>query len=92
MYSMFVCFRSTISREKFEELCADLWERALVPLKEVLRNSGLKIDDIYAVELIGGATRVPKLQVTSNNISFSLALIALSLKICPTYRIDKLEF
>ncbi|XP_065026045.1 heat shock 70 kDa protein 17-like [Musa acuminata AAA Group] len=55
-------FRSTISREKFEELCADLWERALVPLKEVLRNSGLKIDDIYAVELIGGATRVPKLQ------------------------------
>ncbi|CAL9762617.1 unnamed protein product [Musa acuminata subsp. burmannicoides] len=55
-------FRSTISREKFEELCADLWERALVPVKEVLRHSSLKIDEIYAVELIGGATRVPKLQ------------------------------
>ncbi|XP_062152185.1 heat shock 70 kDa protein 17 [Alnus glutinosa] len=55
-------FRSTISREKFEELCEDLWEKALVPLKEVLKNSGLKVDEIYAVELIGGGTRVPKLQ------------------------------
>ncbi|KAG1342719.1 heat shock 70 kDa protein 17 [Cocos nucifera] len=56
-------FRSTITREKFEELCGDLWEQALVPVKEVLRDSGLKMDEIYAVELIGGATRVPKLQV-----------------------------
>ncbi|KAH7658646.1 Heat shock protein 70 family protein [Dioscorea alata] len=57
-----VDFRSTISREKFEELCADLWEQSLVPVKEVLKHSGLKMDEIYAVELIGGATRVPKLQ------------------------------
>ncbi|XP_042436659.1 heat shock 70 kDa protein 17-like [Zingiber officinale] len=56
-------FRSTISREKFEELCSDLWERALVPVKEVLKHSGIKLNEIYAVELIGGATRVPKLQV-----------------------------
>lgn len=55
-------FRSTISREKFEELCEDLWEQSLLPVKEVLKHSDLKIDDIYAVELIGGATRVPKLQ------------------------------
>jgi hypoxia up-regulated 1 len=55
-------FRSTITREKFEELCEDLWEKSLIPLKDLLKNSGLKIDDIYAVELIGGATRVPKLQ------------------------------
>ncbi|XP_009757679.1 heat shock 70 kDa protein 17 [Nicotiana sylvestris] len=55
-------FRSSITREKFEELCEDLWEKALVPLKEVLIHSGLKVEDIYAVELIGGATRVPKLQ------------------------------
>ncbi|KAL2458282.1 Heat shock 70 kDa protein 17 [Forsythia ovata] len=55
-------FRSTISREKFEELCEDLWEKALVPVKEVLKHSGLKAEELYAVELIGGATRVPKLQ------------------------------
>ncbi|KAJ0089247.1 hypothetical protein Patl1_33278 [Pistacia atlantica] len=55
-------FRSTITRDKFEELCEDLWEKSLTPLKEVLKHSGLKVDEIYAVELIGGATRVPKLQ------------------------------
>jgi len=63
-------FRSSISREKFEELCEDLWEKALVPLREVLQISGLKTDDIYAVELIGGATRVPKLQVIPLSCNF----------------------
>ncbi|KAL6553583.1 hypothetical protein OROGR_007425 [Orobanche gracilis] len=53
---------STITREKFEEICGDLWEKALIPLKEVLKHSGLNVDDLYAVELIGGATRVPRLQ------------------------------
>ncbi|KAG9442695.1 hypothetical protein H6P81_018549 [Aristolochia fimbriata] len=55
-------FRSSITREKFEELCADIWEQALVPVKELLTHSGLRVDELYAVELIGGATRVPKLQ------------------------------
>ncbi|PIA40877.1 hypothetical protein AQUCO_02400141v1 [Aquilegia coerulea] len=55
-------FRSTITREKFEELCGDLWEQSLIPVKKVLSHSGLKLDEIYAIELIGGATRVPKLQ------------------------------
>ncbi|GKA41472.1 heat shock 70 kDa protein 17 [Tanacetum coccineum] len=55
-------FRSTITRQKFEELCEDLWERSVIPLKELLKDSGLKVDDIYAFELIGGGTRVPKLQ------------------------------
>ncbi|KAK7306892.1 hypothetical protein VNO77_44852 [Canavalia gladiata] len=57
-----VDFRSTITREKFEELCEDIWENSLLPVKEVLEHSGLSLEQIYAVELIGGATRVPKLQ------------------------------
>lgn len=69
---LFLFSRSTISREKFEELCGDLWEEALVPVKEVLKHSGLKVDDIYAVELIGGATRVPKLQVILFSPPFGL--------------------
>lgn len=60
---LFSCSRSTITREKFEELCSDLWGKSLIPIKEVLERSGLKVDEVYAVELIGGATRVPKLQV-----------------------------
>lgn len=59
----FIFFRSTITREKFEEICGDLWDRALDPLKEVIKHSNLTIEEIHAVELIGGATRVPKLQV-----------------------------
>ncbi|KAL2613653.1 hypothetical protein R1flu_025345 [Riccia fluitans] len=56
-------FRSSITRKMFEELCSDLWERALTPLRDVLADAGLKVEDVNAVELIGGATRVPKLQV-----------------------------
>ncbi|KAL8208142.1 hypothetical protein R6Q57_007554 [Mikania cordata] len=55
-------FRSTITRQKFEEMCDDLWERSIIPVKELLKHSGLKADEIYAFELIGGGTRVPKLQ------------------------------
>lgn len=36
-------------------------EQSLTPIKDVLMQSGMKIGDIYAVELIGGATRVLKL-------------------------------
>lgn len=61
--------RSTITREKFEELCADLWGKALLPVKQILENSGVKMDEIYAVELIGGATRVPKLQVCTSSFA-----------------------
>lgn len=56
-------FRSSITRKKFEELCDDLWEKALVPVKEVLAETLLTVEDLHAVELIGGATRVPKVQV-----------------------------
>lgn len=71
--------RSSITREKFEELCEDLWERSLVPLKEVLKHSGLQANDLNAVELIGGATRVPKLQVFASYFPYILlhALISL---------------
>ncbi|GBG65617.1 hypothetical protein CBR_g51500 [Chara braunii] len=55
-------FRTSITREKFEGLCADLWERALVPARQVLKDANLSAQDLHAVEVIGGATRVPKLQ------------------------------
>ncbi|KAJ7523587.1 hypothetical protein O6H91_18G055500 [Diphasiastrum complanatum] len=55
-------FKSKITREKFEEICADLFQRAALPLKSVLTDVGITADGLYAVELVGGATRVPKLQ------------------------------
>ncbi|RVX11271.1 Heat shock 70 kDa protein 17 [Vitis vinifera] len=69
-----ICFfsaRSAITCEKFEELCEDLWERSLILVKEVLKNSGLKVDEIYAVELIGGATRVPSCRFAFPSSSFT---------------------
>ncbi|KAH7290771.1 hypothetical protein KP509_30G063000 [Ceratopteris richardii] len=57
-------FRAPITRRKFEELCEDLWERALIPIKQVLEASKLSLEQLHSVELVGGATRVPKLQST----------------------------
>ena len=87
---MFVCYRSTITREKFEELCEDLWEQALTPVKEVLAHSDMKIDDIYAVELIGGATRVPKLQV--NKFVYHYRLLLALFCIAVTFKKFKAPF
>lgn len=61
-------FRNTITQQKFEELWGDLFEEALLPVKEIFKNFGLKVEDIYAVELIGGVTRMPKLQALLQEI------------------------
>lgn len=55
--------RGSITRKKFEELCNDLWERSLNPLKQVLTDAGITQQQLHSVELIGGGTRVPKLKV-----------------------------
>lgn len=38
-------FRSTITQQKFEEICGDLFEEALLPEKKILKHSGLKVED-----------------------------------------------
>ncbi|GAA6056628.1 hypothetical protein JCM3770_006363 [Rhodotorula araucariae] len=53
---------STMEREQFEELIAPLLERATAPLEAALAASGLTKEDIEAVELVGGSTRVPALK------------------------------
>ncbi len=53
---------STLKREEFEELVAPLLERTIAPLEEALKLAGIEKEDIDAVELIGGTTRVPALK------------------------------
>uniref|UniRef100_A0A8B9HNY5 Heat shock 105/110 protein 1 n=1 Tax=Astyanax mexicanus TaxID=7994 RepID=A0A8B9HNY5_ASTMX len=48
-----------MSRGKFEELCADLIERVTVPLVAALEQAQVQLQDISAVEIVGGATRIP---------------------------------
>jgi len=51
-----------ISRAKLESLCADIFKRLLEPCKKALADAGLKPSDISDVILVGGSTRIPKVQ------------------------------
>ncbi|XP_040827552.1 heat shock 70 kDa protein 4 isoform X2 [Ochotona curzoniae] len=48
-----------MNRSKFLEMCDDLLARVEPPLRSVLDQAKLKKEDIYAVEIVGGATRIP---------------------------------
>jgi molecular chaperone DnaK len=51
-----------ITRAKFEALCADLFERMIEPCKRAMKNAKLDVKDIDEVVLVGGSTRIPKVQ------------------------------
>ena len=52
----------TLSRSKFEQLSADLVKRSMDPCKKALSDAGLSPSDIDEVILVGGSTRIPKIQ------------------------------
>ncbi len=51
-----------LTRAKFESLVADLLERSMAPVRQALADAGLKPSDIDEIVLVGGSTRVPKVQ------------------------------
>jgi molecular chaperone DnaK len=53
---------TSLTRAKFEELCSDLFERCRGPVEQALSDAKLTADDIDEVILVGGATRMPKVQ------------------------------
>ncbi|CAL2036564.1 unnamed protein product [Caenorhabditis brenneri] len=53
---------SKITRARFEELCADLFRKTLEPVEKALRDAKLDKSKIDEVVLVGGSTRVPKIQ------------------------------
>jgi len=55
-------FSETLTRARFEELCNDLFRKTLKPVATVLKDSGLKKSEIDEVVLVGGSTRIPKVQ------------------------------
>uniref|UniRef100_A0A6C0EW64 Uncharacterized protein n=1 Tax=viral metagenome TaxID=1070528 RepID=A0A6C0EW64_9ZZZZ len=55
-------FASTITRAKFEMLCDSLFRKTMLPVEQVLRDSKLSKSDIHEVVLVGGSTRIPKIQ------------------------------
>jgi L1 cell adhesion molecule like protein len=57
-----VDFFSSMSRARFEELNADLFRRTLEPVEKVMRDSNKSKSEIQDIVLVGGSTRIPKIQ------------------------------
>jgi len=57
-----VDFSETLTRARFEELNNDLFKNTLRPVKQILEDSGFKKSDIDEIVLVGGSTRIPKIQ------------------------------
>eukprot|EP01120_Amphizonella_sp_Union-15-10_P016725 TRINITY_DN897_c0_g2_i2.p1 TRINITY_DN897_c0_g2~~TRINITY_DN897_c0_g2_i2.p1 ORF type:complete len:701 (-),score=218.44 TRINITY_DN897_c0_g2_i2:56-2035(-) len=55
-------FSQTLSRARFEELNLDLFKKTLGPVQKVLEDAKLKKSDINEIVLVGGSTRIPKVQ------------------------------
>ena len=57
-----VDFFSSITRARFEELCMDLFRGTMDPVEKVLRDSKMSKAQVHDVVLVGGSTRIPKVQ------------------------------
>ncbi|XP_026106221.1 heat shock 70 kDa protein 4-like [Carassius auratus] len=57
---------SKLNRAQFEEMCADVLARVEPPLRSLLEQAHLKKDDIHAVEIVGGASRMPAIKERIN--------------------------
>lgn len=55
-------FSSTITRARFEDLCGDLFRSLLKPVENALRDAKLSKNQIQDVVLVGGSTRIPRIQ------------------------------
>lgn len=61
-------FHSSIKRQDFEDLAGDFFQRAAKPLQHILQRNGLSAEDVHAVELLGGGSRIPKLQAELGSV------------------------
>ena len=59
----------TLSRAKFNEMTADLVEKTMGPLRQAMKDSGLKSTQIDKVILVGGSTRIPAVQEAIKNFT-----------------------
>ncbi|XP_053363894.1 heat shock 70 kDa protein 13 [Clarias gariepinus] len=57
-----VTFRQDLSRQLFEELNADLFQKILAPIETVLKEGRLEKDEVDEVVLVGGSTRIPRVR------------------------------
>ncbi len=62
-----VDFNTTLTRAKFENLCGHIFNRSMEPVDRVLRDSGISKNQVHEIVLVGGSTRIPKVQSLISN-------------------------
>ncbi|KAJ9268001.1 hypothetical protein DTO021D3_6443 [Paecilomyces variotii] len=55
-------FYTSITRARFEELCQDLFRSTMDPVERVLRDAKVDKSSVHEIVLVGGSTRIPKIQ------------------------------
>jgi len=55
-------YNTNISRAKFEELCMDLFRQCMPPVESVLKDAEIGKGQVHEIVLVGGSTRIPKIQ------------------------------
>ena len=60
-------FNSSITKARFEDLCSDLFRQTLEPVEQVLKDSKKSKNDVDEIVLVGGSTRIPKIQEMISN-------------------------
>lgn len=60
-------YNSTLTRARFENMCGDLFQSTLKPVEKVLRDAQISKSQIDEIVLVGGSTRIPKLQDMLSN-------------------------
>jgi len=55
-------FNTTLTRAKFESLCDSLFRKCMGPVESVLRDSKISKDKIHEIVLVGGSSRIPRVQ------------------------------
>ncbi|XP_069804037.1 hypoxia up-regulated protein 1 isoform X4 [Dendropsophus ebraccatus] len=55
-------FKAKVTRQDLEELCEDLFQRVSAPVKKALMSAEMNMDEIDQVIIVGGSTRIPKVQ------------------------------
>jgi len=60
-------FNSSITRARFEEICGDIFRSAMEPVDKVLMDAKISKGDVDEIVLVGGTTRIPKIQTLLSN-------------------------
>jgi molecular chaperone DnaK len=57
-----------LTRARFEQMCEDIFQRSVGPVKQALQDAGVRPEQINEVVLVGGSTRIPRVQQIVKNL------------------------